>query len=145
VAGRPILIREFHFPKDYEQAAHLWQGMDKGVRFSRSDVPAEIEKKVARDPDLFLVAEMDGELIGTVVGGFDGRRGMVYHLAVAASHRRRGIAETLMGELEKRLIAKGCIRSYLLVSAQNEEARALYEKHNWILMDEDVVYSKDLA
>jgi len=145
VVHRAILIREFHYPQDYEQAARLWQNMDKGVHFSRSDVPAEIEKKVARDPDLFLVAELDGELIGTVVGGFDGRRGMVYHLAVAASHRRRGIAEALMCELEKRLIAKGCIRSYLLVHAQNEAARALYEKHNWVLLGDDVVYSKDLA
>ena len=142
---RAILIREFHYPQDYEQAARLWQSVDKGIHFSRSDVPAEIEKKVARDPDLFLVAELDGEMIGTVVGGFDGRRGMVYHLAVAASHRRRGIAEALMCELEKRLIAKGCIRSYLLVHAQNEAARTLYEKYNWVLLGDDVVYSKDLA
>ncbi len=145
MARRAILIREFCFPQDYEQAARLWQGMDKGVNFSRSDVPAEIEKKLARDPDLFLVAELESELVGTVIGGFDGRRGMVYHLAVAASHRRRGIAEALMFELEKRLIAKGCIRSYLLVHAHNAEARTLYEKHNWVLLDDDVVYSKDIA
>jgi ribosomal protein S18 acetylase RimI-like enzyme len=145
VAGRAILIREFRYSQDYEPAARLWQSMDKGVRFSRSDVPAEIEKKLSRDPDLFLVAESDGELVGTVIGGFDGRRGMVYHLAVANSHRRRGIAETLMLELEKRLVAKGCIRSYLLVHADNEEARSLYKKNNWVLLDDDVIYSKDLA
>ncbi len=144
MTNRPILIREFHYPQDYEQAARLWQGMDKGVHFSRSDVPAEIEKKLSRDPDLFLVAELDSELAGTVIGGFDGRRGMVYHLAVAAVHRRRGIAEALMRELEKRLAAKGCIRSYLLVHANNEEARALYKKQNWVLLDDDVIYSKDL-
>ena len=50
-----------------------------------------------------------------------------------------------MGEIEKRLIAKGCIRSYLLVHADNEPARALYEKNNWVLLDDDVIYSKDLA
>lgn len=145
MAVHAILIREFHYPQDYEQAARLWQSMDKGVRFSRSDVPAEIEKKLSRDPDLFLVAEQDGEMVGTVIGGFDGRRGMVYHLAVAESKRRNGIAAQLMRELEERLIAKGCIRSYLLVQANNEEARALYEKNNWVLLDDDVIYSKDLA
>ena len=145
MAQRAILIREFRYPQDYDQTARLWQGMDKGVRFSRSDVPAEIEKKLTRDPDLFLVAELNGELVGTVIGGFDGRRGMIYHLAVAASQRRRGIAEALMRELEKRLVAKGCIRSYLLVHAHNAEARALYKKHNWVLLDDDVIYSKDLA
>lgn len=142
---RDILIREFRYPQDYDQAARLWQGMEKGVHFGRSDVPAQIEKKLKHDPDLFLVAELDGELVGTVIGGFDGRRGMVYHLAVGASHRRNGIADLLMNELEKRLVAKGCIRAYLLVHAQNQEARALYEKQNWILLDEDVVYSKDIA
>ena len=140
-----IHIREFNFPQDYEQAARLWQGMDKGVRFSRSDVPSEIEKKVARDPDLFLVAEISAEIIGTIIGGFDGRRGMVYHLAVAPAHRRNGVAEALLRELEKRLIAKGCIRAFLLVHAENAEARALYEKQDWSLLADDVVYSKDIA
>ena len=50
-----------------------------------------------------------------------------------------------MRELEERLIAKGCIRSYLLVHADNVEARTLYEKHNWVLLDDDLIYSKDLA
>lgn len=119
--------------------------MDRGVRFGRSDVPAEIEKKLARDPDLFLVAESDGELVGTVIGGFDGRRGMVYHLAVAHAHRRRGVAEALMCEIEKRLVAKGCIRAFLIAHADNVEARALYEKQDWVLLANDVVYSKDIA
>ena len=139
------LIREFNYSQDYDSAARLWQSMDKGVRFSRSDVPAEIEKKVARDPDLFLVAEIEGEIIGTVIGGFDGRRGMVYHLAIAHGHRRRGLADLLMAELEKRLVAKGAIRAYLLVHKDNHEARALYEKQNWIHLDDDVIYSKDIA
>ncbi len=140
-----VLIREFRYPEDYSQAAGLWQNTEKGVRFSRSDVPAEIEKKMKHDPDLFLVAEVDGELVGTIIGGFDGRRGMVYHLAVARPHRRRGVAERLMQELERRLVAKGAIRAYLLVAADNHEARALYEKHNWTWLAYDVIYAKDLA
>ena len=139
------LIREFRYPEDYEQAAQLWRGMQTGVRFSRSDVPAEIEKKIQRDPDLFLVAEAGTKIIGTVIGGFDGRRGMVYHLAVAESHRRRGVAGALMQELEQRLIRKGAIRAYLLVHKDNHEARTLYEKQEWILLNDDVVYSKDIA
>ncbi|MFZ5855237.1 MAG: GNAT family N-acetyltransferase [Chloroflexota bacterium] len=140
-----LLIREFNYLQDYDSAARLWQSMDRGVRFGRSDVPAEIEKKLARDPDLFLVAESDGELVGTVIGGFDGRRGMVYHLAVAHAHRRRGVAEALMCEIEKRLVAKGCIRAFLIAHADNVEARALYEKQDWVLLANDVVYSKDIA
>ena len=86
-------IREFHFPEDYDAARRLWEGAGPGIHIRRSDEPGEIQKKLQRDPDLFLVAEADGQLIGTVLGGFDGRRGMVYHLAVAGilppeRHRR---------------------------------------------------------
>ncbi len=41
----------------------------------------EIKKKLQRDPDLFL-QEIDNEIVGTIIGGYDGRRGMIYHLAV---------------------------------------------------------------
>jgi ribosomal protein S18 acetylase RimI-like enzyme len=93
----PIRIREFCFPADYEPVFALWRSIERGVHTGRSDTPAEIEKKLARDPDLFLVAEADGVIIGSVIGGYDGRRGLVYHLAVASAFRGRGIGSQLMG------------------------------------------------
>ncbi|NOH02579.1 MAG: hypothetical protein HND47_11805 [Chloroflexi bacterium] len=68
----------------------MWQGIESGMHVGRSDTPGEIQKKIQRDPDLFLVAEADGRLIGTVIGGFDGRRGMIYHLAVEKKFPRAG-------------------------------------------------------
>ncbi|HSD84048.1 MAG TPA: GNAT family N-acetyltransferase, partial [Anaerolineae bacterium] len=62
-----IQIREFRFPADYEPIYELWGSMEKGVSVGRSDTLAEIEKKVSRDPDLFLVAESDGCIIGSVI------------------------------------------------------------------------------
>ena len=118
--------------------------MDRGVRVGASDTPSEIQKKLLRDPDLFLVAEIDGTLIGTVIGGFDGRRGFVYHLAVAAPFRRNGVAARLMQEVENRLRARGCLRSYLLVRPDNLEAQAYYEKTGWNVLD-DVLFAKDLT
>lgn len=119
--------------------------MDKGVRLGRSDTPEEIQKKLARDPDLFLVAEEEGRIIGTVIGGYDGRRGLLYHLAVAASFRGRGIGSRLMDEIESRLRAKGCIRCYLMVLADNDEAIRYYEKHGWENMEHVLTYGKNLA
>lgn len=69
-----ILIRPFSFPEDYEIIYKLWLNAGDGIHLRFSDEPGEIEKKIARDPDLFLLAEMDGEVLGTVMGGFDGRR-----------------------------------------------------------------------
>ena len=70
---------------------------------------------------------MATQLVGTVIGGFDGRRGMVYHLAVAPAYRRRWVASRLMAEVEERLRAKGCIKCYLLVRPDNDEAMEYYE------------------
>ena len=101
----------------------------------RSDTLAEITKKVQRDPDLFLVAEADGRLIGSVIGGYDGRRGMIYHLAVAVEYRQQGLGAALMDEVERRLKAKGCLKSYLLVVAGNDDAVRYYQKRGWQEMD----------
>jgi ribosomal protein S18 acetylase RimI-like enzyme len=136
-------IRQFDFDRDYDAACDLWRNAGVGVQLRRSDTPAEIQKKLARDPDLFLVAEADGRVIGTVIGGFDGRRGMIYHLAVAADYRRQGLGEQLMNEVEERLRQKGCVKIYLQVVPENEEAMHYYEKRGWQRM-QTVLYGKEL-
>jgi ribosomal protein S18 acetylase RimI-like enzyme len=136
-------IREFQYPSDYSPLLELWKQAGPGIHLRRSDEKDEIAKKLLRDPDLFLVAEMNGCLIGSVLGGFDGRRGMVYHLAVAAPFRKMGVGTALMDQLEKRLIQKGCIRSYLLVTHDNLDAIHFYENFGWERMDL-LIYGKNL-
>jgi ribosomal protein S18 acetylase RimI-like enzyme len=142
---KELLIREFKFPDDYPVARDLWEHSGPGIQLRRSDDPDEIHKKLQRDPDLFLVAEIEGSMVGTVVGGFDGRRGMVYHLAVSDQFRKQGIGEKLMDELEARLKRKGCIRCYLLVTLENEDAMRFYEHRGWAYMKRVRTYGKDLA
>jgi ribosomal protein S18 acetylase RimI-like enzyme len=141
-----VQIREFRFPVDYDQVYQLWEGIEKGVRVGRSDTPSEIEKKMSRDPDLFLVAESEGRIIGSVIGGYDGRRGLIYHLAVDAEFRNIGIGSRLMEELESRLRDKGCLKSYLLVTVDNPEAEEYYKRHGWQPMGHQVhLLGKDLV
>ena len=140
-----IAIRQFRFPEDYDAATRLWKSMERGVVFGRSDTQEEIAKKISRDPDLFLIAESDNELIGTIIGGFDGRRGMIYHLAVAGAYRENGIGSQLLAEVEKRLQAKGCLKCYLLVLSENVEAAQFYEHHGWQHMSHDLVFGKELS
>lgn len=102
----PVSIRQFRYPEDYVRVIRLWETTERGLHVGRSDTPGEIEKKLQRDPDLFLVAEVEGALIATVIGGYDGRRGFIYHLAVDAAFRGRGIAARLMYEVEDRLRAR---------------------------------------
>ena len=139
-----VHIREFHFPTDYQQVYQLWESIEVGVHVGRSDTLAEIEKKMARDPDLFLVAEIAEKIVGTVIGGFDGRRGLIYHLAVAKEFRGRGIGSSLLNKVESRLRSKGCLKSYLMVTPDNDEAAHYYERHGWHHMDYVRPYGKDL-
>jgi len=139
-----IQIREFKFPVDYQQVYELWSSIEKGVHIGRSDSLTEIEKKVSRDPELFLVAEYQNKIIGSVIGGYDGRRGLVYHLAVGAPFRGQGIGSHLMDEVEARLRARGCLKCYLLVTADNIEVENYYRKRGWQHMDSIHLFGKEL-
>lgn len=136
-------IREFCFPDDYDGALKLWGSMEVGVQVGRSDTPEEIQRKLQRDPDLFLIAETNNVIIGTIIGGFDGRRGMVYHLAVQSNFREQGIGSLLLSEVEKRLKAKGCRKCYLLVTADNTDAAQFYEQRDWNEMKNDRIFAKE--
>jgi len=138
-----VNIREFCFPDDYDGALKLWGSMEVGVQVGRSDTPEEIQRKLQRDPDLFLIAEANNVIIGTIIGGFDGRRGMIYHLAVQSNFREQGIGSLLLAEVEKRLKAKGCRKCYLLVTADNTDAAQFYEQRDWNEMKNDRIFAKE--
>ena len=144
MAHSSVQIREFRFPADYEQVFELWRGIEKGVHVGRSDTLDEIGKKINRDPDLFLVAESNGNIIGAVMGGFDGRRGLIYHLAVNPAFRGQGIGSHLMDEVESRLRAKGCLKCYLLVTVDNIEVADYYVQRGWQHMNQVQLYGKEL-
>ncbi len=129
------VLRTFDDERDLPRVLDMWSTAGPGIHLGTSDSPDEIRKKLLRDPDLFLVAEEDGRIIGAVMGGYDGRRGMVYHLAVEPGHRRLGTGRALMAELERRLKSKGCLKSYLLVTRDNPEALAVYSRLGWEIMD----------
>jgi ribosomal protein S18 acetylase RimI-like enzyme len=120
-------IRTFKLDSDYEAIRKLWEVCGPGIQISPTDDYEGLRHKLQRDPELFLVAVERGGILGSVFGGYDGRRGLVYHLAVAPEHRRRGIAAELMAELEQRLKRLGCYKYYLLVTRDNDEALEFYE------------------
>ncbi|MCU0484903.1 MAG: GNAT family N-acetyltransferase [Anaerolineales bacterium] len=139
-----VQLREFRYPEDYPTVIELWSKAGPGIHVRRSDQPEEIVKKLQRDPDLFLLAEVDQQVIGSVMGAFDGRRGMIYHLAVAEPWCQKGVGEALMSAVEQRLRLKGCIRCYLMVTADNQTAIRFYEKRGWERMDPILTLAKDL-
>jgi ribosomal protein S18 acetylase RimI-like enzyme len=94
---------------------------------SSTDSLEELERLVAEDRGLFLVAEAHGRLVGSIIGGWDGWRGNMYRLAVAPDCRRRGIARSLVAEVERRLRIQGARRISALVAGTEEGARTFWE------------------
>ena len=112
-----VEIHEFDIG-DYEAVMGLWK--EAGLVIRPGDDLDGIHLKLQRDPNLFLVARHKGAMVGCVMGGWDGRRGWIYHLAVKPSYRRRGVAKMLLHELETRLAKLGAKK----VNAQ------VYESNN---------------
>lgn len=92
-----------------------------------NDPETSLDKKLRVDPDLLLVYVIDGKVIGSVMGGYDGHRGWIYSLAVTPSLRRQGIASALMREIEVLLRERGCLKLNLQVVSSNSNVVALYE------------------
>ena len=92
-------------------------------------------RKLRVQRELFLVGEFQGDIVGTVIAGFDGYRGWVYHLAVHPRCRRRGFGRDLMGEAEARLKALGCPKLNLQVRSSNAEAIVFYERLGYSIED----------
>jgi ribosomal protein S18 acetylase RimI-like enzyme len=102
----------------------LWN--EAGLVRPWNDPRKDIARKLRVQRDMFLVAEHDGAIVGVVMGGYDGHRGWVNYLAVATSHRRRGLGATLMREIEARLRALGCPKINLQVRRSNHDVLAFY-------------------
>ena len=94
----------------------------------RNEPSQMIARKRSVQPELFLVGTVDGTVVASVMGGYDGVRGWMYHLATHPEHRLKNYATLLVAELERRLRALGCIKLNLQVRAGNDSVTRFYEK-----------------
>ena len=128
-----IVVRELR-AADYDALTALWH--DAGLQFKPlgRDGRDRIERQIAGSNAVFLVAEMDGRLIGSVLATHDGRKGWINRLAVAPEFRRQGVAKRLVAEVESRLSERGIeIIACLIEGSNMESVRVLerlgYDKH----------------
>lgn len=107
------------------QVLALWQEADATP--GPTDTHGEVTKLVGEAAAVLLVAEADGRLVGTVIGGWDGWRGNIYRLAVLPAYRRRGIARALVGEAERRMRRMGARRISALVESDHRWATDFWD------------------
>lgn len=120
-----LKIRAFE-SADEASVVALWR--ECGLTRPWNDPHADIARKLTEQPDLFLVGETEGEVVATVMVGFDGHRGWAYYLAVSADHRGRSLGSALMQEAERLLVERGCPKLNLMVRSSNTEVIEFYRK-----------------
>ncbi|HET8780525.1 MAG TPA: GNAT family acetyltransferase [Agromyces sp.] len=128
-----MTIRPF-VEADTEAIVTLWNAA--GLVKPWNDPYRDIERKLAVQPELFLVAEAgDGTVVGTAMVGYEGHRGWVNYLAVADPARGTGLGRALMRQAERLLIERGCPKLNVQVRTANTEVLAFYERLGYAIDD----------
>ncbi len=112
-------------PKYEAAVIALWQKCD--LTRPHNDTHKDIARKMKVDPELFLIGLIDGKVVATAMGGYDGHRGWVNYVGVDPQHQRQGLGKQIMDAVEKGLLAKGCPKLNLLVRTENLDAIKFYE------------------
>ena len=119
-----MIIRPY-VESDEQHVAALWREVFPDAP-EWNQPETDIWRKLSVQRDLFLVAVVDSELIGTTMAGFDGHRGWVYYVAVRKTYRRQGVATALMRHAESGLADLGCSKVNLQIRASNDEVVSFY-------------------
>src|SRR5947209_3937496 len=130
-----LVLRPFD-AADEAAVIALWH--ECGLVVPWNDPARDIALKCAFQPGLFLVGTLSGQVIGTVMVGYDGHRGWINYLGVSPSLRRRGVGRWLMEHAEARLRALGCPKINLQVRTTN---LAVIEFYHAIGFKDDAVVS----
>lgn len=117
-------IREFH-KNDIEAIINLWQSCN--LVAPHNDPRKDIERKLRVNPELFLVGEINGEIIATVMGGYEGHRGWLNYLAVSPEQRKRGYGKAIINAAEHLIRERGAPKINLQVRTSNTSVIRFYQ------------------
>lgn len=127
---------------DFEQALRLWQSLS-GMGLSSADKKENIRDFLLKNPGTCFVAIKNRKLVGTILGGSDGRRGYIYHLAVQQSEQKKGVGKKLVDLCLNEFKASGIQKCHIFVISDNAKGIAFWNKVGWQLRDDILVMSKE--
>jgi ribosomal protein S18 acetylase RimI-like enzyme len=128
---------------DYDDAIALWSGVE-GVEICEGDSREEMANYLQRNPGLSRVAEVDGKIAGVALCGHDGRRGWIYHLAVAEVYRRQNVGKLLLDACVDGLRAAGLERAIILVAGDNPGGQQFWLRNGWEKIDGAIAMTREL-
>jgi len=137
-----VTTREFVLD-DYDGAIALWNDVE-GVEICEGDSREEITAYLKRNPGLSRVAEADGKIVGVALCGHDGRRGWIYHLAVASAYRRRKVGQRLLDDCARGLREAGLKRAIILVAGDNPAGHQFWLRNGWENIDGAIPMTREL-
>lgn len=129
--------------KDYDGVYELWSSCAGVGLHEIDDSESGIAKFLSRNPETCFVALQDGKVIGAILAGHDGRRGYIYHLAVAEQHRGKGIGRELVSCVAQGLEHLGIQKAALVVFANNQDGNQFWEKVGF-MSREDLTYRNSI-
>jgi len=129
---------------DYHDVYNLWLSTPGMGLNDNDDTEAGIQRYLSRNPDTCFVAENEGEIVGTILSGHDGRRGLIFHLAVKALDRERGIGSTLLEHAIEALKSEGISKVYAIVYKSNVLGNAFWEKRGFSIPEDTFHRAKEI-
>jgi ribosomal protein S18 acetylase RimI-like enzyme len=127
---------------DYEDALALWQ-VSEGIGLTPADSRESIQLFLERNPGLSLVVRENGQLIGTILCGHDGRRGYLHHVAVGRAYRGRGIGRTLVQACLAKLAGLGIHKCHTFIRANNRDGKRFWQTTGWTERTDLIMASKE--
>ena len=129
---------------DYENAYSLWL-KSPGVGLNAADdSKAGIERYLLRNPSSCFVADKGGEISGVILSGHDGRRGLIYHLAVDVYEREQGVGSKLLEHAIEALRNEGIRKVYIIVFKDNDTGNAFWEKRGFSVSDVTLYRAREI-
>jgi ribosomal protein S18 acetylase RimI-like enzyme len=119
-------------PADYDAIVQLWCDSGLSVRLRGRDAREPFLQQLQTFPATYLLAELDGVIVGTVLGTHDGRKGWINRLAVHPERRRRGIAQQLIRACEEALKEQGIEIFAALTETDNEVSTRVLERADYV-------------
>ncbi len=120
---------------DYSEAYDLWIICGNGLN-DKDDSPEGIERYLKRNPSTSFVATCDGKVVGVILCGHDGRRGIIQHACVSPDYRRLGIGNKLVELALEALKEEGINKVLLVAFKKNEGGNAFWEAQGFTLRED---------